>query len=116
MRISDWSSDVCSSDLLKAYQDSYRSNTEEWDELTSKTAQYIILGLSSIPAVSAAVKGSRIPAALLGRAGIEGPSYIESQRDWNRANDYHIEQRLEQLDRGCVKLINPRYWKFRDRK
>src|SRR3546814_13453426 len=82
MRISDWSSDVCSSDLLKAYQDSYRSNAEEWDALTSKTAQYIILGLSSIPAVSAAVKGSRIPAALLGIAGIEGPSYIESQRDW----------------------------------
>src|SRR3546814_1281756 len=51
--------------LLKAYQDSYRSNAEEWDALTSKTAQYIILGLSSIPAVSAAVKGSRIPAALL---------------------------------------------------
>src|SRR3546814_3352514 len=95
MRISDWSSDVCSSDL----QDSYRSNAEEWDALTSKTAQYIILGLSSIPAVSAAVKGSRIPAALLGIAGIEGPSYIESQRDWNRANVYHIEQRLEQLDR-----------------
>src|SRR3546814_19772092 len=73
--------------LLKAYQDSYRSNAEEWDALTSKTAQYIILGLSSIPAVSAAVKGSRIPAALLGIAGIEGPSYIESQRDWNRANE-----------------------------
>src|SRR3546814_3339926 len=33
--------------LLKAYQDSYRSNAEEWDALTSKTAQYIILGLRS---------------------------------------------------------------------
>src|SRR3546814_5734867 len=83
--------------LLKAYQDSYRSNAEEWDALTSKTAQYIILGLSSIPAVSAAVKGSRIPAALLGIAGIEGPSYIEYQRDWNRATVYRSEEHTSEL-------------------
>src|SRR3546814_1253553 len=47
--------------LLKAYQDNYRSNAEEWDALTSKTIQSIILGLSSIPAVDrkSVVKGKR---------------------------------------------------------